>query len=114
MDSDRTRGRRVSVARVDAAAEALAIIVGELEAALEAFECETALAIQDELRTRIDEFVVAGGGGVRRDLLESLEEANARVLERAERARGEVLQALAQLASRRRAVDGYTDGANGG
>ena len=113
MDRDRTRGRRVSVARVDAAAEALAIIVGELEAALEAFECETALAIQDELRTRIDEFVVAGGG-VRRDLLESLEEANARVLERAERARGEVLQALVQLAARRRAVDGYTDGANGG
>ena len=103
----------MSNTRVDAAAAALAIIAGELEAALEALECETALVIQDELRTRIDEFVVAGGG-VRRDLLESLEQANARVLERAERARGEVLQALAQLAARRRAVDGYAEGANGG
>ena len=103
----------MSNTRVDAAAAALAIIAGELEAALEAFECETALVIQDELRTRIDEFVVAGGG-VRRDLLESLEQANARVLERAERARGEVLQALAQLAARRRAVDEYVEGANGG
>ena len=103
----------MSNTRVDAAAAALAIIAGELEAALEALECETALVIQDELRTRIDEFVVAGGG-VRRDLLESLEQANARVLERAERARGEVLQALAQLAARRRAVDGYVEGANGG
>ena len=103
----------MSNTRVDAAAAALAIIAGELEAALEALECETALVIQDELRTRIDEFVVAGGG-VRRDLLESLEQANARVLERAERARGEVLQALAQLAARRRAVDEYVEGANGG
>ena len=103
----------MSNTRVDAAAAALAIIAGELEAALEAFECETALVIQDELRTRIDEFVVAGGG-VRRELLESLEQANARVLERAERARGEVLQALAQLAARRRAVDEYVEGANGG
>lgn len=103
----------MSSTRVDAAAEALAIIAGELEAALEAFECETALGIQDELRTRIEEFVVAGGG-VRPDLLESIEQANARVLARAERARGEVLEALAQLAARRRAVDGYAEGANGG
>ena len=103
----------MSITRFEAVGAALAIIAGELEAALEALECETALVIQDELRTRIDEFVVAGGG-VRRDLLESLEQANARVLERAERARGEVLQALAQLAARRRAVDGYAEGANGG
>ncbi|MFO1406045.1 MAG: hypothetical protein U1F08_00795 [Steroidobacteraceae bacterium] len=91
---------------IDRAYGALEAITRDLERALEAFECESALAIQDELRVRIDEFV-RSGGGLRRDLLESLEAANARVTARAEKVRAEVLQALVELGQRRRAVDRY-------
>ena len=93
--------------------EALVEITRQLERALAACEFESALAIQDELRARIDAWVASGAAASGRECLEALDARNAQVLGQAERAREQVLAALGELARRRRAVDSYAAGASG-
>ena len=94
--------------------QALLAITRVLEEAVT--NCEFALAqrLQDELRLRLEALAPAGQCQPETGLvLAELRAANARLLTRAEEARGAVLAALLQSAQRRRAVDGYTATASG-
>jgi hypothetical protein len=83
-------------------------VVRELEHSLGSGDFVCALRVQDRLRESI-EILMLGceDEESRRELARALREDNRRVLEHAEKAREQVLCALAQVASRRRALEAY-------
>lgn len=105
------RGPEAAVSR-DGGLGALLGTSRALERAVAECEFEAALELQDDLRMRIEAFVLAWQPTEQgRGPLEDLSSANERLLAQAEQARATVLRALLELGQRRRAVRSYAEAA---